>query len=90
MISGRIDVSKIDKSKLYAGAKGTYLDIVLFETPNDQYGNDYRICQGVSKEDRAKKVKGAILGNAKLLASPNNTSSGVKNVAKEEKEDLPF
>jgi hypothetical protein len=90
MISARIDVSKIDKSKLYTGKKGTYLDIVLFETPDDKYGNDYRIAQGVSKEDRAKGVKGAILGNGKLLASAGNTSSGIKNIAKEEKEDLPF
>ena len=90
MISGRIDVTKINKAKLYVGAKGTYLDIALFETPNDQYGQDYRICQGISKEEKANKIKGAILGNARIIPSPNNTSSGVKNVAKEEKEDLPF
>ena len=65
-ITGKIDVKKIDKSKLYVGAKGTYLDIVLIETTNNAYGDDYMIVQGVSQEDRLAGIKGAILGNAKI------------------------
>ena len=41
-VSLRIDVTKIDKEKLYKGAKGTYLDVTTFidtDTP-DQYGNN--------------------------------------------------
>lgn len=69
MITAKIDVTKIDKSKLFQGKNGAkYLDIVLFETPDDKYGNDYRICQSVSKEERAKGVKGAILGNGKKFS----------------------
>lgn len=66
-ITGKIDVLKIDKTKLFKGTKGTYLDIVLIETPGDQYGNDYLIVQSVSKEERAAGKRGAILGNAKLM-----------------------
>ena len=29
-LSVRIDVTKIDKARLYAGAKGTYLDLTTF------------------------------------------------------------
>lgn len=67
MISLKIDVSKIDKSRLFQGTKGTYLDAVLIETPNNQYGDDYMIVESVSKEEREQGVKGAILGNAKTL-----------------------
>ena len=67
MINASIDVGKIDKSRLYKGAKGTYLDITLIESPNNQYGDDYMIVQRVSKEERLAGVKGAILGNAKSV-----------------------
>jgi hypothetical protein len=67
MITIKIDVTKIDKALLYKGTKGTYLDVVLFETPDDKFGNDYRVVQGVTKEARAAGVKGAILGNGKVI-----------------------
>lgn len=66
MITGKINCSKIDKTRLFKGEKGTYLDVVLIETPNDQHGNDYMIVQGVTKEEREKGIRGAILGNAKV------------------------
>lgn len=67
MISVSINVSKIDKAHLYEGKSGKYLNLVLWESPDDKYGNDYRVVQGVSKEARASGVKGAILGNGKIL-----------------------
>jgi len=67
MITASIDVSKIDKGALYEGKKGTYLDIVLIETPDSQYGNDFMVVQGLSKERRDAGEKGAILGNGKVL-----------------------
>jgi hypothetical protein len=67
MISISINVSKIDKAHLYEGKQGKYLNLVLWETPDDKYGNDYRVVQGVSKEARASGVKGAILGNGKIV-----------------------
>lgn len=67
MMVGKIDVTKIDKTKLFKGAKGTYLDIALIETPNNQYGDSHMITQSVSKEEREAGVKGAILGNIKTL-----------------------
>lgn len=66
MISGKIDVTKLDKSKFFKGKKGIYADIVLIDTPNGEYG-DFVIVQGVSKEEREAGVKGAILGNAKVF-----------------------
>ena len=66
-IRAKIDVSKIDKTALFRGAKGTYLDLTLWPTPDSQYGDDYRVTQDVGKERRAAGEKGAILGNAKII-----------------------
>lgn len=73
MISGKIDVTKIDKEELYQGKVAKYLDIVLYantdsegnETP-DQYGNDGVIKQSVSKASKAAGKKQIILGNYKV------------------------
>lgn len=67
-IAVNLDVKKIDKTKLYVGKKGTYLDAVVFlKDEADQYGNHGFIVQSVSKEERDRGVKGEILGNVKLL-----------------------
>ena len=67
MIRGKIDVTKIDKTRLFQGQKGKYLNITMFETPDDKFGNDYRIVQDVGREAREAGEKGAILGNAKVF-----------------------
>lgn len=64
MITIKIDVTRIDKNRLFKGEKGTYLDAVLIETPNSEYA-DYMIKQSVSKEEREQGIEGNILGNAK-------------------------
>lgn len=73
MIIAKIDVTKIDKSKLFKGAKGTYLDIAMFETPTSKFG-DYMIVQSVSKEEREAGKKGAIIGNAKIMGGKGGKS----------------
>ena len=87
MIQLKIDVSKIDKTKLYNGKKGTYLDATLFLNDQvDQYGNHGFIVQSVSKEERESGVKGAVLGNVKIFQKSEqseNQTNGSDN-------DLPF
>ena len=67
-ISLKIDVSKIDKNRLFKGQKGTYLDATAFVDLDqlDQYGHSGMITQDVSKDERAQGVKGNILGNSKV------------------------
>jgi len=67
IITAKIDVMKIEKARLYQSKAGTYLDFTLIRTKDNQYGNDYMIVQQVSKEEREAGIKGAILGNAKIL-----------------------
>lgn len=67
IIACKIDCMKIDKARLFEGKNGAkYLDCILIETPDGKYG-DFMITQSVSKEEREKGVRGAILGNGKYL-----------------------
>ena len=69
-ISVSIDVTKIDKARLYQGKKGTYLDLTTFiDTDNaDQYQNHGFISQSQTKEERdAGAERTPILGNCKVF-----------------------
>lgn len=69
-ISLKIDVTKIDKARLFQGKNGAkYLDVTTFvdlDNPG-QYGDHGFITQDVSKEERNNGVKGNILGNTKVF-----------------------
>jgi len=85
--TAKIDVTKIDKSRLYKGQKGTYLDVVLIPTPQSEYG-DFMIVQQVSKEERDSGVKGEILGNGKVMGEAKSQPEEPQTSAPED--DLPF
>ena len=97
-ISIRINVEKIDKSRLYKGAKGTYLDLTTFvDLDNkDQYDNNGFIKQSTSKEERDAGVKTEILGNVKVFSNDGQAkgnSGKVKQVLDQSKlldDDIPF
>ena len=65
-ISLNVNVDKIDKSKFFKGKKGRYLDLVLWETPDSDYG-DYMVKQGGKKGEKLP-----ILGNAKNFTFDKN------------------
>jgi len=79
-LSVRIDVTKIDKSRLYKGAKGTYLDLTTFVDTDqqDQYENNGFISQSVTKEERDAKVQTPIFGNVKVIYTDGQASAPVK------------
>lgn len=72
-LSLKIDVSKIDKTKMFKGEKGTYLDAVVFVDINnkDQWGNS-----GMIKQDwkDCDKNSTPILGNCKVFWSDSAKS----------------
>jgi hypothetical protein len=70
-VSLKINLSQIDKARLFAGQKGQYLDATVFIDLDqlDQYGNSGMITQDVSKEEKQQGVKGNILGNCKVFWS---------------------
>lgn len=61
----KVDVSKIDKERLFKGAKGTYLELVAFidTEQKSQFGDNGPLSQAVTKEERGNKVKLPYIGN---------------------------
>jgi len=60
-ISISVNVKKVDKDKFFKGKKGLYMDLVLFETPDSEYG-DYLVKQ---RGERGEELP--ILGNGKYF-----------------------
>jgi hypothetical protein len=93
-LSVRIDVTKIDKARLYAGAKGTYLDLTTFvdTAEQDQYENNGFISQSVDKEEREKGVQTPILGNVKVFFSDGAQSAPQAQAPQQDNfdDDIPF
>ena len=70
-ISIKIDVTKIDKARIFEGKKGKYIDLSTFIDLDqvDEYGNNGFISQSVSKEERQQGVQTPILGNCRVFYS---------------------
>ena len=68
-ISISVNVDKIDKDRLFKGKKGRYMDLVLFETPESEYG-DYMVKQRAGKGERMP-----ILGNGKYFKPKDSGGS---------------
>ena len=74
----KLNLSKVDKQRLFKGEKGIYLDLTTFiDTDNiDQYGDNGFISQSVSKEERANNMQGAIVGNCKVFYKGESQQQG--------------
>jgi len=70
IIRCKLNVSKVEKSKLFKGEKGVYMDITLLENRDgpDEYGNNFMVVQDLGKESREAGVKNPILGNGKYVS----------------------
>ena len=88
LIAIKIDVTKIDKSRLFQGKNGAqYLDATVFVNEEQgQYGDNGMVTQSVSKEERESGVKGAILGNVKTLGEFGDNKPAAATVS----DDIPF
>lgn len=90
LIAIKIDVTKIDKDRLFQGKKGQYLDATVFLNDEEgQYGDNGMITQSVSKEEREAGVKGNILGNVKILGEFGETKSAAP-AGSNDMDDIPF
>ena len=68
IISGNIDLTKIDESKIYEGKKGKYypITVVLNNEPGN-YGDSGYIQTEQTKEERDAKQPKTFLGNVKVV-----------------------
>ena len=97
-----IDVTKIDKTKLFNGDNGTYLNLTTFvdTEKKDKYDNNGFISHTVSKEEREAGQKGRILGNCKVFytkgrsEAPNPSADGGQPTSQaaesDASDDIPF
>ena len=97
MLTGSIDLNKIDRSKIVStnkdgkpfenGAK--YLNVVVWINDEaDQYGNNASIQISQSKEEREAGAKSIYIGNLKEPQSRSNEPTSAKNA--QATDDLPF
>ena len=102
-VSIKIDVTKIDKARIFDGQKGKYIDLTTFIDldQQDQYGNNGFVSQSVSKEEREQGVKTPILGNVKVFMKgdgsqqPNQATQPAQTVQQPQgfddfDDDIPF
>lgn len=98
-ISVKIDVTKIDKSRLFKGEKGTYLDLTTFvDLDNkDQYENNGFIAHSQTKMERESKTNTPIVGNVRVFYTdsqlPAKEQPQATNQPRQEDgfdDDIPF
>lgn len=99
-LSLSIDLNKIDEKYVVKGKDGArYLDLKMVNTPDNQYGNDYFVSQGLPKnvreevkESGGEWPKTPILGNGKAWqCMEGKVNSGPKDTPTvETNNDMPF
>jgi hypothetical protein len=102
IISGNINLSKLDKSKIYEGKKGKYYPItVVINNEIGEYGDSGYVMTEQTKEQREAKEAKSYLGNVKVVwTDGENVSTAVKSEPQAamqlqqpmptEEPDLPF
>ena len=101
IISGNINLSKLDKSKIYEGKKGKYYPVtVVINNEVGEYGDSGYIMTEQTKEQREAKEAKSYLGNVKVVWTngQNVTTAEKQGVqqsieaqsVKQEEPDLPF
>ena len=70
IISANIDLTKVDKSKIYEGKKGKYYPItIVLNDELGQFGDSGYIQTEQTKEERDAKAPKSFLGNVKVVWS---------------------
>ena len=100
IIATSINLNKIPKDKIIAGAKGKYLPITItLNDELDQFGNNGPVVVQQTKEERDAKVEKVYLGNAKVVwtngdnvevAPRENAPAPPQPQAVQPVDDLPF
>lgn len=91
LLSVSIDVSKINKSELISGEKGTYLNLtVSINDSPDKFGNTVSAWQSQTKEQREAKVNRTFLGNGKVIFDSEGRQPQVQQQVQEDDNSLPF
>jgi hypothetical protein len=72
----KLDVTKLKKEWFFKGAKGTYVDLVLYENDRESpYGDTHTLKQSPNKEARDAGEKAIIAGNGKWMPQKGGSQS---------------
>lgn len=72
----KIDLNKIDKSKIYEGAKGKYYEMdIMINDKVDNYGQNVSVCNPTKSKDEQK----VYLGNGKVVWVQGNIEVAPKD-----------
>jgi hypothetical protein len=83
-----IDLSKVNKEKLY---KGQYLNLTIsLNDETSQYGKNVSAYEEQSKEEREAKEKKNYVGNGKIVWTDGKVTLVEKEAPKKEDTNLPF
>mgnify|MGYP000602971830 CR=1 FL=1 len=85
---GKVEVSKIDKNRLFKSEKTgrVYMDVSIWINDEpDNYGNHLSIQQSTKKDE--DKI---FIGNAKAYEVPQSATTEAEVVSEEPQDDLPF
>jgi len=77
MMGVNLNLSAIDKSKIFKGKKGSYIKLTL--SINDQandWGDNVSVWEEQSKEDRDAKVQRTFVGTGKVFWESDAPSGG--------------
>jgi hypothetical protein len=86
LLIGKINLSKIDKERLFKGEKGIYCDIAIwFSEEPDKYGNNLSILQSTKKDE--PKI---YIGEAKFYVPKKESKPSRKDKQGQFPSDLPF
>lgn len=64
----KLDLSKIDKSKIYKGKNGSYYEFTIsINDKTSQYGENISASESQTKEERDAKVNKTFIGGGKVI-----------------------
>lgn len=96
LITAKINCSKIDKTRLFTGKKGIYLDLAIWINDQpDQFGNDVSIQQRTNEgEDKIYLGNGRVFKKESEIPSVSQSQPQTQSTEPPEPvneyDDLPF
>ena len=95
-ITFNLNLSRLDKSKIVQGKKGSYYPVTVFvNDETDQFGNNVAVATGLTKEEREAGAKTEYICNGKVISTDGNVFAATKqeqaqSAPKAQEVDLPF
>ena len=91
IISANIDLTKVDKSKIYEGKKGKYYPItIVLNDELGQFGDSGYIQTEQTKEERDAKAPKSFLGNVKVVwSNGSNVASAPRDGEPQQQQSAP-